>query len=413
MQLPFQEFSNVDNQANFFFGAMEKAVASTTTSGYMEAIFGSYAQINLNTETNVGAAMSKRPYKKSGFRLISDLPQYTNSATVGMYGQVPENGAFPEEQIPPILLIDYRPKIHTQTIGNTAMQQWLATTSGDDTYGAMADIRIAYGTKFNMNYNSAILRPVEDSIEVGKNYDSTFIDAAAVETMDRLISNKTEANAISAKHGDVLNYYTPYLEPTIDRDTKNTFDCTVYSASGGAIDSDNGALNRPILSDFFSQIGETGGGVPSGAFINWKVKSMIQKLYEDQNTQAYGENNVSFSMNGVDTVSGMQAGVQVSTLYNVPLIVTVHARGAAADSKELGRLYAFNNRSYEMSGGESQIGMAVAIPTIYGELGMTQGVMGMLALGRIGSKGAYMTMAQTVMSRSVSQGKIRDIGRFS
>lgn len=405
----YPTFTSMENMYKYYYKDFNKSILTTGTANYLNTIFGGQAAINQNTETDAYAMYPKIPFDKSGFRFIPSLPQYTQTANVSKYGAVGETANFPEALTPPMQKVARRPKIHTQVIGNTAIAQWLATASKDDSIGEMNSLRLWMGSAFRVNMNNNIVRPFEEDIDNTKNADYSDIAFQNIETQDRIISSKAENDAVKAKHNNHTGYDNPWGDVNISRDTSTIFDAHVVSATGNAIDSGNEPLERSTFRKFQSVIAKRGGGVPSCYLTNWDVSEQIQGIYEDQTTQVLGEKYVEFDVGGVRGARGMQGGVQVASIYRSPIIISQHVRGYAGDSGEVGRLYAMDFKGLENEG-RPRMAMTVAVPPQYGELGQAQGVTGMLALGQIGSKGAYITIQESICVRSVSQGKIRDIG---
>ena len=122
---------NITDMERYFYGAgnamgysysgseLLKADAPmlSTTAGTYQAIYGRKVWSQLNQEFNAFSILPKRPWERSGWRVITERPSFT----VG--GGVAENATLPDTTKPTFQHIAAKPKtvVHTFDMSETAM----------------------------------------------------------------------------------------------------------------------------------------------------------------------------------------------------------------------------------------------------------------------------------------------------
>ena len=89
----------------------------SSTTGTYQAIFGRKVWSQLNQEFNAFSILPKKPWEKSGWRVVTDKPDSTKG------GGLPENGTLPETTKPTFAEVSTKPKTvaHTFDLSETAM----------------------------------------------------------------------------------------------------------------------------------------------------------------------------------------------------------------------------------------------------------------------------------------------------
>ncbi len=81
----------------------------STTSGTYQAIFGRKVWSQLNQEFNAFSIMPKKPWEKSGWRVVTGKPDASKG------GGVPENATLPETSKPTFLHVNDKPRTVAHT----------------------------------------------------------------------------------------------------------------------------------------------------------------------------------------------------------------------------------------------------------------------------------------------------------
>lgn len=419
MALSYPIFKNIDDLQNYYYPALGQMLnkigsdefAQTDTAGYFNNRYGGYLWINTNFEGNVFSLMPKIAYRRSGFRIVNSpvvLNQDTDDAAQHTkYGATVEGGKIAEAKIPAIHTVNYKPKVVQLPFGTSVVQEWLANNSEDDTAGSLESLRLFMGENFALNLALQIGKDASSEPRTGDYTGAGGTGPRDIETIDRIVSSDAEEDADGGT-GD--HWYNPWRNETVDRDSSTAFDSYVASATNGTIDSGNARLSKKIIINTLAKIKKAGGGVPTVAVANQEVVAQIQQLYEQNTRYAMGEKMVQFGVNGIETARGTGVGIVVASLYGIPLIESQHLNGGENDTSEIGRMY-FLDTSARDSAGAPRMGVSIAIPPMYNEIGAVNGTAGgVLTLGEFANKGIYWSMMETIASRFVGHGKIRDIG---
>jgi hypothetical protein len=125
----------------------------------------------------------------------------------------------------------------------------------------------------------------------------------------------------------------------------------------------------------------------------------VQGLYGDQAryNNPMKEGLYTATVNGVETVTGTEVGMNISTIYGIPLFQDVHV---AKDTKS--RIYTLdtsNKENFEIP----RLCFKVAQPTSYYES------RDLFANDALAYEGMYLTMGELICTFFGAQGKIRDL----
>jgi hypothetical protein len=335
----------------------------STTAGTYQAIYGRKVWSQLNQEFNAFSILPKRPWDRSGWRVITEKP---NGGA--LHGGVAENGTLPDTVKPVFQHVAAKPKTiaHTFDMSETAI--FLA-----DKDDGLGDIRAVMKEEMGKHHaemvNKMLLTDVTTA--AGNNFES----------LDRVTAGNT--NMVSGTHydtGDEDIY-------SIDR-SANTWSFAEDNADSS---SNNRTLSLDHLDTLFQQIWERGGN-PKVILTGYDTLMRLQQLLQSQQ-RFMEEKRVTPTYNGVKGVPGMEAGFIVATYNGVPIIPT---KDMPKDG--ISRMY-FLDTDY--------LYFSTAIPTQYYESGIETGDP--FAINRLGQEGLYRTMGEMWTTFFGAQGSVRDL----
>ena len=357
--------------ADYFPASQEEMIQKTdapllaATTGWHNIVYGSQAWAQLSYETNAFGILPKQPWNKSGFRVKSAYPVATGSWPTG---GVAENSAITnEDSIKPTWVeLDDAPKTILHHFDSSDVAAFLAKV--DDSVSAIEELRRETGDFHVLQMNEMLM--TESDTLAGDN----------LESIDRMIGSYAEITACGQTAGDLDVY-------GLDRDTAATYADSVVSQNA---DTDR-LLTLKLIDDVYADIRQNGGN-PKVILTGHDTLNEWQGLLEAQRRYlpaAY----VKPSFNGVQaSLGGVEGAFNVSTYHGIPIIPT---HRCTKGSNALSRIF-FIDTDYMY--------LKIAQPTQYTELD------DVLALDRLGMRGAYRTMAELTCTRFNVHGKIRDLG---
>ena len=397
----------------------------TDSSGVSNWIYGAYAWSQVNQEANLVGVLPKTAWDRSGWRMMLDKAGDGSDAIAAAadgtanylteFGGTPEGGKLGAAKRPNFAQEYIIPKIIQLPFQSTTVREWLSQNGSDDFWGqGLEGMRLIMAVRHKELMNEMLLADVEESANdantAGDATDSYSGNSNNWETLDRIISSTAEEKAILTD-ADVENFYNPWHgEATIDRSSTNTlydnYDCTVNSASGTI--GTNGNLTDDNIRKFRMDIMKRSGADSTVYVGSYEVYNEIQGIYTSQvRYDVLGESTASIDVNGISTFNGIGVGIHVQTLYGIPYIPTKDATKNADDSDEVGRMYALDTQDRE-GYGFPRIGMQIAIPTTYNEIG--RGMTGWpFTTDAFVEDALYWTMGETFCRSFKSQGQLRDI----
>lgn len=342
----------------------------STTAGTYQAIYGRKVWSQLNQEFNAFSILPKKPWEKSGWRVVTDKPSFTSG------GGVAENGTLPDTSKPVFEEVSTKPRTvaHTFDLSETAM--FLADK--DDGLGdARAVMKMEMAKHHAEHINKMLLEDVDTL--AGNNFQS----------LDRALSSSFTESAT-----DFVSAITDHNQYSITRNgagagSAQWYDANVDAGAAGAAR----ALSLNILDGMFRSVWEK-GGQPKVILTGYDTLEKIQQLLQPQ--QRFTEmKRVVPGVNGVKGVPGMEAGFVVATYNGVPLIPS---KDVFAESGELSRMY-FMDTDYMY--------FCTAKPTLYHESGIETGDP--FGINRLGQMGMFHTMGELWQLFYRAHGKVRDI----
>ena len=348
----------------------------STTAGTYQAIYGRKVWSQLNQEFNAFSILPKKPWDRSGWRVVTAKP----STAVG--GGIAENGTLPDTTKPTFQNVAAKPK----TIAHSFDMSEVAIFLNDKDDG-LGDIRSVLKEEMGKHHAEHINQMLLQDCDTPAGND--------LESLDRVTGNdggssggltSMETGGASADHCGAtdLDIYS------IDR-SANTW-------SNAEVDcgSDQDAANRRTLSldhldTIFQKIWVRGGN-PKVMLTGYDTLMRIQQLLQAQQ-RFMEEKRVVPTYNGVKGVPGVEAGFIVATYNGVPIIPS---KDVQADG--ISRIYMLDT---------DYLYYSTAKPTQYFESGIETGDP--FAINRLGQEGLYRTMGEVWTTFFGGQGSIRDL----
>ncbi len=335
----------------------------STTAGTYQAIYGRKVWSQLNQEFNAFSILPKKPWDRSGWRVITAKP---NSGTV--HGGVAENATLPDTVRPTFQNVAAKPKTvaHTFDMSETAI--FLA-----DKDDGLGDIRAVMKEEMGKHHAEMVNKMLLT--------DVTTVAGNNFESLDRITTGNTSMTSgthYNAADEDIFS---------IDR-SANTWAFAEDEANSA---STNRTLSLDHLDNLFQQLW-TRGGNPKVMLTGYDTLMRIQQLLQSQQ-RFMEEKRVVPSYNGVQGVPGVEAGFIVATYNGVPIIPT---KDMTSDG--IGRIYYLDT---------DYLWFSTAIPTQYFESGIETGDP--FGINRLGQEGLYRTMGEIWCSFFGAQGSVRDL----
>jgi hypothetical protein len=350
----------------------------STTGGTYQAIYGRKVWSQLNQEFNAFSILPKKPWDRSGWRVITGRP---NNDGV-LHGGVAENATLPETVKPTFQHIAAKPKTiaHTFDMSETAI--FLA-----DKDDGMGDIRSVMKEEMGKHHAEMVNKMLctDVSTVAGNNFESLDRVTAGYATgADSKAGLSTDGSAIDA-NGD-LDIYS--ISRSGAGNSWASAEMSVNAVGGTQTDR---VLTLDIMDEMFQKLWIRGGN-PKVILTGYDTLMRIQQLLQSQQ-RFMEEKRVTPTYNGVKGVPGVEAGFIVATYNGVPIIPTKNMVG---DS--ISRMYYLDTDYLHFS---------TAIPTQYFESGIETGDP--FAINRLGQEGLYRTMGEIWTTFFGAQGSVRDL----
>ena len=347
----------------------------STTGGTYQAIYGRKVWSQLNQEFNAFSILPKKPWDRSGWRVITAKP----SEVAG--GGVAENATLPDTQRPTFQHVAAKPKTiaHTFDMSETAI--FLA-----DKDDGMGDIRSVLKEEMGKHHAEMINKMLLTDVDTtaGNNFES--LDRVTASNADLELSSNAHCSA-----GDLDIY-------SIDRsDSANSWADAEVSCAGDALATSQRTMSLDHLDEMFQKLWIRGGN-PKVVLTGYDTLMRLQQLLQSQQ-RFMEEKRVTPTYNGVKGVPGMEAGFIVATYNGVPIIPSKDVtKGGPSNADGLSKMY-FLDTDY--------LYFSTAIPTQYFESGIETGDP--FAINRLGQEGLYRSMGEIWTTFFGAQGSVRDL----
>ncbi len=341
----------------------------STTAGTYQAIYGRKVWSQLNQEFNAFSILPKKPWERSGWRILTERASFTKG------GGIAENGVLPDTTKPEFLHVAAKPKTVAHTFDLSEVSMFLS-----DKDDGLGDVRTVLKEEMGKHHAEHINRMLLEDVDTtaGNNFES----------LDRITS---DPDKMTTGTNHITTSLTKHDMYSITRDGSAAF----HSAE---VDVDALSANRNLslnqMDGLFQQLW-TRGGNPKVMLTGYDTLMRVQQLLQSQQ-RFMDSKRVTPTFNGVKGVPGLEAGFIVATYNGVPMIPTKDMPDEGASS--LSRIYYLDT---------DYLWFQTAIPTQYYESGIETGDP--FAINRLGQEGLYRTMGELWCSFFGASGSIRDL----
>ena len=344
----------------------------STTSGTYQAIYGRKVWSQLNQEFNAFSILPKKPWDRSGWRVVTAKP----STSVG--GGIAENGTLPDTTKPTFQHVAAKPKTIAHSFDMSEVAIFLA-----DKDDGLGDIRSVLKEEMGKHHAEHINQMLTQDVDTPAGNDIESIDritAAYDNDANSLIGMVNGHDDLSADAD--LDIYS------IDR-SANSWSNAEMSNNVVSNTSTDRVLTLDVVDDMFQKLWVRGGNAKV-VLTHYDTLMRLQQLLQSQQ-RFMEEKRVTPTYNGVKGVPGIEAGFVVATYNGVPIIPS---KDVAQDT--IGRMYFLDTDYLHFSTG---------IPTQYFESGIETGDP--FAINRLGQEGLYRTMGEVWTTFFGGQGQVR------
>tara|TARA_R100000773_G_scaffold42978_1_gene40818 strand:+ start:3678 stop:4883 length:1206 start_codon:yes stop_codon:yes gene_type:complete len=354
--------------------------------GLYNLIYGQKVWSLINREINALSMLPKKPWNNSGWRILTSrsLGGGTDVFTVAdldNLGGVPENQSISgiTEINPTYDVLHVSPK----TIAHTYEVSEIAQLMGgmDDGIG---DILATYREEVGVSHAEAMNKMViTDLSSTGLAASSYTTEDNSLISLYKIVSTFAESNGLS-NNANILKLYgqtrhtsdTPYLEAYVD------------SNSGT-----DRALTVNILNTALRNLNARGGD-PKVILTGYDTIQTLGELLQAQE-RFMGRTEVVPTHNGIKGVKGREVGFKVATYHDIPIIPCKDMPNGGAGLSDILIL------------DTDHLFLCTMKPTEYFEAGMHTGEV--FGHGKLGHRGLYRTVAETMCTYFRGQGKIIDL----
>ena len=363
----------------------------TTTSGvpaYWNAIYGSHAFYQMATEMNIFGVLPKVNWPRSGWRVLSDWAYSGLTSSYNTYG-IGETGTLDSINAEPsVEAVKTAPKIIANSFSASEVMESLAKV--DDNWGNIKQLREVGALEHTKTLNMMLgeLLNVKDA----NYYDNRIL------SLDAIITNGAEIEAqTDDTHYENANIYgiSRFTQSTAGVTSDNTgYGWAIpYVEDGGASSITNADILNAIVNT------RKNGGNTNVILTGYDTYADIQNLYMTfvRYIGGWGETEVQFGIEGIKTAKGVDAGIQVASLYGIPLIPSVNFE-ANANGKE--NVYLLDTTD---EANESRLAFGIARPTEYYETADP------FINNAFKVRGLYRTIGEVIAKNLHGQGKIYNL----
>ena len=359
---------------------------SLGSQGLYNLVYGQKVWSLINREINALSMLPKKPWNASGWRILTSrsLGGGTDTFTVADLddlGGIAENASISgiTEIQPTYDILHVSPK----TVAHTYEVSEIAQLMGgmDDGIG---DILAAYREEVGVSHAEAMNKMViTDLSSTGLAASSYTTEDNSLLSLYKIISTYAESNGLS-NNANILKLYgqtrassgTDYLESYVDSNSGTDRALTVN-------------LLNTALRNLMAR-----GGEPKVILTGYDTIQTLGELLQAQE-RFMGRTEVVPSHNGIKGVKGRDMGFKVATYHDIPIIPCKDMPNGGAGLSDMLIL------------DTDHLFLCTMKPTEYFEAGMHTGEV--FGHGKLGHRGLYRTVAETMCTYFRGQGKIIDL----
>ena len=350
-------------------------------------IYGQKVWSMINREINALSILPKKPWKSSGWRIMSERAIGGAADTFAVsdlddLGGTAENAALSGiTNVKPVFKnLHVSPKTIAHTFEISEIAQLMAGL--DDGLGDLiATYREEVGVSHAESMNKMVLQDLTAVAGTGIDAHATKADNSLM-TLYKIVATHAETNALgtltsknelygTARHATD----TPYLESYVDSNSGTERNLTVN-------------LLNTALRNLMAR-----GGEPKVILTGYDTIQTLGELLQAQE-RFMGRTEVTPTHNGIKGVEGREVGFRVATYHDIPIIPVKDMPTGGAGISDMLIL------------DTDHLFLCTLKPTEYFEGGINADVFGH---GKLGHRGLYRTVAETVCTYFRGQGKILDL----
>jgi len=358
------------------------------SQGLYNLVYGQKVWSLINREINALSMLPKKPWNSSGWRILTGRSVGGAADTFGVsdldtLGGKAENATISSitEVAPTYDIMHVSPK----TIAHTYEVSEIAQLMGglDDGIGdIMAAYREEVGVSHAESMNKMVLQDLTSVAGTGIDAHATKADNALT-SLYRIVSTYAEMNAL----GTLTNKLKIFGQ---ERHTSNTTYLEAY------VDSNSGTernLTVNLLNTALRNLNAR-GGEPKVILTGYDTIQSLGELLQAQE-RFMGRTEVVPSHSGIKGVKGREVGFKVATYHDIPIIPVKDMPTGGAGISDMLVL------------DTDHLFMCTLKPTEYFEAGMDTGEV--FGHGKLGHRGLYRTVAETMCTYFRGQGKLIDL----
>ena len=356
--------------------------------GLYNLVYGQKVWSMINREINALSMLPKKPWNASGWRILKGRSVGGNNDTFSVadldtLGGQAENATISSitEVQPTYEILHVSPK----TIAHTYEVSEIAQLMGglDDGIGdILAAYREEVGVSHAESLNKMILQDLTSVAGTGVDAHATKADKTLL-SLYRIVSTHAEMNALGTLTNKLKLYGqtrassgTEYLEAYVDSNSGTDRNLTVN-------------LLNTALRNLMAR-----GGEPKVILTGYDTIQSLGELLQAQE-RFMGRAEVVPSHNGIKGVKGREIGFKVATYHDIPIIPVKDMPNGGAGLSDMLIL------------DTDHLFLCTMKPTEYFEAGMHTGEV--FGHGKLGHRGIYRTIAETMCTYFRGQGKIIDL----
>ena len=351
-------------------------------------IYGQKVWTMINREINALSILPKKPWRSSGWRIMKERAIGGSADTFSVsdlddLGGTAENAALSGiTNVKPVYEnLHVSPKTIAHTFEISEIAQLMAGL--DDGLGDLiATYREEVGVSHAESMNKMILQDLTAVAGTGIDAHATKADNSLM-TLYKIVATFAETNALGTltSKNDLYgvardgNPATEYLESYVDSNSGTERNLTVN------------ILNTAIRNLMAR------GGEPKVILTGYDTIQTLGELLQAQE-RFMGRTEITPTHNGIKGVEGREMGFRVATYHDIPIIPVKDMPNGGAGVSDMLIL------------DTDHLFLCTLKPTEYFEGGINADVFGH---GKLGHRGLYRTVAETVCTYFRGQGKILDL----
>jgi len=357
-------------------------------------IYGQKVWSMINREINALSILPKKPWKSSGWRIMkeralggtADTFTVTDSDTLG--GTAENESLSNITNIKPVFEnLHVSPKTIAHTFEISEIAQLMAGL--DDGLGDLiSSYREEVGVSHAEAMNKMILQDLTTTAGVGLGASGHSNELNNLESLYRIVATFAETDALSSDYagGDSTSKNAIY---GVSRHATDMAFLESY------VDSNSGTernLTVNILNTAIRNL-MARGGEPKVILTGYDTIQTLGELLQAQE-RFMGRTEITPTHNGIKGVEGREMGFRVATYHDIPIIPVKDMPNGGAGVSDMLIL------------DTDHLFLCTLKPTEYFEGGINADVFGH---GKLGHRGLYRTVAETVCTYFRGQGKILDL----